>query len=189
MPKVTPEWKRSMIARLAQAMGGLGLSARTQAIIIAHAMFESGWGTLSQVASAHNWFNITAGGKYAPTSTMPWLWNGPTIAGGDTEYDAQGNVKKITQQWRVYASDAQAVQNYLDVLKMGRYLPARAALLQGDYISFIYLLGPDQSRANPPIGGYYTLPSAQYLQRFSAVYSEVIAIITGSASVPPISIS
>ena len=126
--------------------------------IIAHAGVETRMGTTgsSQPRTTFNFWNITAGS----------LWQGPTLAGGDTEYGA-----KITQAWRVYGSPEEAAQDYLSFLsstspKMikqatGGYRTATATykdalykLFAGDVSGFVYTLRE---------AGYYTADAASYL--------------------------
>lgn len=141
--------------------------AKTQILVIAHAAYESGWGTLRQAKQAFNVFNLTAGSR----------WSGPVMEGGDTEYSPGKAVKQIVQKWRCYGSLQEAVDDYFHFLEAPRYLPARAALLDGDGARFIEWLGPDRSHQVPPLGGYYTLPTVQYLRGFSAVVAEVTALV------------
>ena len=157
--------KHSFVRTIAECVKSY--PARTQIIICAHAAYESGWGQTRQARQAFNFFNITAGS----------LWKGPVMDGGDTEYDAAGNVKRIVQKWRCYGSCEEAVSDYLQFLQRPRYLPAHAALMDGDVGRFVEWLGPDRAHQNPPIGGYYTLPTAQYMRGFNAVVAEVTAVI------------
>lgn len=143
------------------------LPAKTQMLVVAHAALESGWGTTTQARRAFNIFNLSAGSS----------WHGPTMAGGDLEYSADGKVTKITQQWRCYGSFQEAVDDYLHLLQLPRYLPAHAALMDGDGPRFVEWLGPDRSHQVPPVGGFYTLPTASYLRGFHAVLAEVAALI------------
>jgi hypothetical protein len=140
--------------------------ANTQILIIAHAAYESGWGKTKQAQQAFNLFNVSAGSS----------WKGPTMEGGDLEFGA-GGVKKIVQKWRCYGSMGEAVGDYLHLLELPRYLPARAALMDGDGARFIEWLGPDRAHQNPPLGGYFTLSTTTYLRCFSAVVAEVTALI------------
>jgi flagellar protein FlgJ len=134
-------------------------------LVVAHAAYESGWGS-ARAASGRNYFNLTAGSR----------WRGRIVQGPDLEY-SDGVVKRITQRFRAYDSDAEAVRDYLAFLSMPRYRPAREALVAGDALRFVQLLGPDRSRETPPVGGYYTLPTARYAAEFAAVLEQVRAAL------------
>lgn len=177
MPTTTDAQKAAFVKRLSAATDGLGLSGRTRIIIITHAAFESGWG-FSQGARVNNFFNISSGRS----------WKGKTITGADTEYAPGVNQPKpIVQHWRVYDSDADAIKDYLDVLTYARYLPARAALIDGDPEGFVRLLGPDRANDKPPVGGYYTLPTNRYLAGFNEKMSEVMKLVDEGLYGPPAS--
>lgn len=115
---------------------------RAARILAAQAALESGYGSTRQWREGFNFGNVSKGS-----------WTGPTLAGGDTEYDAAGNVKKITQAWRKYGSLAEAVSDFFKLLSWSRYVPARDALMRGDANGFA-----EKLRA----GGYYTAPLAEY---------------------------
>lgn len=178
---VTMEQKKAFVKNMADAMKTFKLTPTAQILVISHAAYESGWGTTKQAKEACNIFNVSRGS-----------WKGKTMAGGDTEYkrDAGGKlvlgadgrpiVTKINQAWRFYSTLAEAVADYFKLLSYARYRPAYAALKGGDSTRFIELLGPDRAHENPPIGGYYTQETQVYLRNFSAVASEVSAILTGS---------
>jgi hypothetical protein len=157
--------RAAYLARLLVALDQLEAKPPAQAWppILAHAAYESGWGRTRQAMRARNHFNISAGAS----------WRGPTIEGGDTEYrPGSSTPARIVQQWRVYASDREALGDYLTLLGARRYRPAREALWVGDAESFVRLLGPDRA---PAVGGYYTLPTAEYLAGFVAELAEVRA--------------
>lgn len=153
-------WLRDLWAALGTELPQLSTEARVLAL--AHATMESGWGVTRQAREAYNVWNLTAGSA----------WRGPTMAGGDTEYDAQGNVRPITQAWRVYGSMGAAVRDYWAFLgptaNRGRYVAARAALERGDAVAFAQEL----YRA-----GYYTLPPARYAEQLGAVVRSVSAAL------------
>lgn len=169
--------RAAFVKRVAIATDGRGLSGRTRCLIIAHAALEGGWGTAFAAQKAHNLFNVATGPA----------WKGKTIPGPDLEYTADGKVKKITQRWRVYKHDAAAVDDYLAVMSYSRYLPARAALMDGDPESFVRLLGPDRSKEKPPVGGYYTLPTVKYLALYNAALAEVMRYVDAGLYAPPAS--
>lgn len=141
---------------------GSPLSTLTKLIIVAHGAFESGWGKGTGAKLGFNYFNITAGPA----------WKGPVVQGPDTEYDKAGNVKNITQQFRKYGSDLEAVQDYLSFLSTqngGRYLTAYAALMRGDVDEFLGELYK---------AGYFTLPVDQYKKSMAGVIDSVKRLLT-----------
>lgn len=112
-------------------------------IVAAQAALESGYGKTQAFREGWNFGNLSAGSS----------WKGPTIAGGDLEYDAAGNVKSIRQAWRKYGSLAEAVSDYFALLSFTRYRGARDALMRGDADGFAAKLRE---------GGYFTAPLAHY---------------------------
>jgi hypothetical protein len=117
--------------------------ARAARIVAAQAALESGYGATKAFREGFNFGNVSAGSS----------WKGPTIAGGDLEYDAAGKAKKITQAWRKYPSLAAAVSDFFTLLSWSRYQRARDALLRGD---------ADAYAAELRRGGYFTAPLAEY---------------------------
>lgn len=158
------------VLRLLRALAGVPVLEQipeaSWPLVVAHAAYESGWACTCQACEGRNYFNVSAGAS----------WRGRTLAGGDLEYSG-GQARRITQQWRWYSSDVEAVRDYLALLQLRRYRPAREALVSGDAESFVRLLGPDHAGERPPVGGYYTLPAAQYLRAFLAVLAEVRAAL------------
>jgi len=146
----------------AAAAADASLSTETRALLAAWAAHESGWGKTKQAKLGNNIFNVSKGS-----------WTGPTIAGGDTEYEAGSNeAKKITQQWRQYATLEAAISDLLALLKNSRYInyrEAHVALLDGQQ-SFATRLGVFE-RINgtvtrvenrPDTAGFYTQPRSEY---------------------------
>jgi len=167
-------WDKHMFVRtIAECVKTL--PPRTQIMICAHAAMESGWGTTTQARQAFNYFNLTAGSS----------WKGTVMEGGDLEYSQDGKCKRITQKWRCYGDCREAVDDYLKLLQLPRYLPAYAALMDGDVGRFIEWLGPDRSHQTPPFGGFFTLPTVSYLRSFSAVLAEVGALVDEPPSKEP----
>lgn len=76
---------------------------RAGEILGAMAVHETNGGETPAWRQGWNWGNVTAG---------PY-WKGPVIVGGDTEYDAAGNVKNISQHFRKYDSLAHSVDDFL----------------------------------------------------------------------------
>lgn len=120
-------------------------------IVAAQGALESGWGSTRQWREGFNFANISKGS-----------WTGPTIGGGDLEYDASGKAKSITQQWRKYSSLAEAVSDFITLLSWSRYQPARTALFAGDAALYAQKLRD---------GGYYTAPVEQYQAGLAAALS------------------
>jgi hypothetical protein len=167
---VTPEQKKAFVQLLSSALQGKGLTWRTQLLILTHGAYESGWGQTRQARESFNFFNITAGRS----------WKGSVLFGYDTEYTPGiAEPKKITQRWRAYTTPSSAIDDYLRFLMLPRYLLARSALMEGDPVGFVKLLGPDRAQENPPIGGYYTLPTALYLQGFNSRLTEATQLLSG----------
>lgn len=131
-------------------------------LLLAHAAFESGWGTAKAYRHGFNFGNITAGP----------VWKGAkwTDVGGDV--DGKGN--PITQVWRAYPSNEAAVQDYWDFLGVQngkRYKPARDRLEAGDAVNFALLLSKFR---------YYELPAHLYVQRLG----KVLQIVNNELAVP-----
>jgi flagellum-specific peptidoglycan hydrolase FlgJ len=145
---------------MASALTVPNLSKPARDLLVAHGAFESGFGTARAAKAGFNVFNLTAGSA----------WDGErwTDVGGDTEYDAQGNVRRIDQVWRKYASLDAAVADYWSFLgpsqNRGRYVAARARLSAGDVSGFCRELYA---------AGYFTLPAATYTARMNGVLLEV----------------
>jgi len=118
-------------------------------IVAAQAALESGYGRTRAFREGWNAWNVSKGSS----------WTGPTIPGGDTEYDADGNVKKIRQEWRKYGSLREAVSDLFALLSWTRYRPARDALLNGDALAYA-----EKLRA----GGFYTAPVDHYAAGITA---------------------
>lgn len=141
--------KQGFIAAMKGAIGNLVPDAGLK-LAIAWAAFESNWGRCTAYVQGNNPWNITAGSK----------WTGATVPGKDTEVDANGNTKNITQDWRKYASLAAGVLDWLGFLdgtasaspQNSHYMAALPKLMNGD-VSFT-----DDLRA----GGYYTLQADKY---------------------------
>lgn len=161
--------KKAFVLRIREAIAALEPGCVSEAawpLIIAHAAYESGWGS-SRAATGHNYWNLTAGSR----------WRGPVIPGPDLEYSSGGEVKRIMQRFRAYESPTEATRDYLEFLEMRRYQPAREALVAGDAEGFARLLGPDRAAESPPIGGYYTLPTERYMASYLAVLDQVRGLL------------
>lgn len=124
-------------------------------LTIAWAAFESDWGRTTGFLKANNPFNITAGSH----------WSGDTVPGPDTEYDAQGKVKNITQAWRKYNNISDAVGDMVSFLTISNSnnKAGRDALFSGD-IGFVQKLYA---------GKYFTLPPDKYQAGVQSTLSDV----------------
>lgn len=158
-----------------------GASARTKAIIVAHAAYESGWGQIATAAKqANNIFNVTAGSWWlaAKKPTLvekngDWSYykgtGTPPPAETPWQKDDKGRWRRrIDQVWRKYADYREAIADYWSFLgpdqNGGRYQPARAALRDGDVATFAQKLYEE---------GYFTLPPDQYTQQLLAIVGTV----------------
>ncbi len=129
------------------------VSVAGQQLITAHAAYESGWGSTTGYRKGNNLFNITR------STRDP----GPIVEGGDTEYDAAGNVKNITQRFRAYPSIEASITDYLQFIQQSRFGSSYDLLSNGDP-TFVYPLRQ---------GGYYTLPADQYYNTLVSVLARV----------------
>lgn len=123
--------------------------ARVGEILGAQAVFETGGGRAPAWVQGWNFGNVTAGSRA--------LWSGPVVTGPDTEYDAGGNVRDISQSFRKYASLNDAISDTLvNVLNWAaeRREGAAARLYAGDAQGYFLAL----YRA-----GYFTLPAPEYI--------------------------
>jgi flagellum-specific peptidoglycan hydrolase FlgJ len=147
-------WARRTAAAISVELAQLSPAA--QRLVLAHAAYESGFGTARAAVRGNNVFNITAGSAW---SGETW-----TDVAGDEAFDSQGNsLGRIDQVWRVYGSINEAVRDYWQFLgpsaNRGRYATARAALEQADLSLFAARLFA---------AGYFGLPVARYTAGLSA---------------------
>jgi len=172
------EWEKQQFVRaLKGALEAIpALPKLTYAAIIAQAAYESGWGFTPQAIQGCNYWNLSAGSVEHGRASS-WPEPRPVMTGMDKEPDGKGGWKPVTQLWRVYDHPVGAAEDFLRTLSWPRYQPARDALMVGQGERFIDLLGPDRSHQSPPVGGWYTLPTARYLARWSACLAEVQAQI------------
>jgi hypothetical protein len=172
---VTPEppsgldWLRAFDAEVQRQ---LPLDDGPRWLLDAHAAYESGWGTSFAARHCLNPFNITAGPH----------WHGATVTqdNADTEYDKAGNFKgRITQVWRAYPTIGDALEDYWSLLGWPRYLAARDALERADAAIFCHFLGPTAGvdHLGRPMGGYFTLPEAQYAAGLQGCLRRVTAAL------------
>lgn len=127
-------------------------SAASRQLIIAHAAYESGYGVGTAYRLGNNIANITKGSS-----------NIPSIDGPDTECDANGMCRPITQKFRAYATLDDSVSDYLAFLQSSRYASAYSLLVAGD-VGFARALGE---------AGYYTQPIPTYVSNFRGVLAGV----------------
>lgn len=163
----------SAAARVRPDMGGA-----SRGLLAAWAALESGWGKLPQAKLGFNLWNVSKGS-----------WTGPTITGGDLEFAAGGSTaKKITQQWRRYATLDAAVADLLTLIEKSRYANYREAFadLMAGNPTFATRLGVLDNDANgvkvrvdnrADTAGYYTEARSIYQRSVSKLWLEVQAII------------
>ena len=187
---MTSQWDKSQFVKmLADALGAIAeLPDVAHASLIAMAALESGWGSTEQARSNSNFWNLTAGSIEHGRSPS-WPDPKPVTVGMDKEpkldsagrpvRDAQGQIIWIPvhQYWRVYATPQESVEDFLRAMSWPRYQPARDALMAGQNDRFIDFLGPDRVHQSPVVGGWYTLPTTQYLASQRACLAEVLALI------------
>ncbi len=156
------------------------LSHTARMLITAQAAYESGWGKSRQAQKAFNFFNITQGS---------WPIERTIEGSGDLEFQP-GKVEavKTKPRWRAYASPADAVTDFLNLLRLGRYVNYREAYAQlraGD-LEYARTLGvlvggktsPAQlADSRPDARGYYTLDRNVYFTEMGKVFASVQALV------------
>lgn len=156
LPSTVSNFTRSMYEAAVAALPGA--MPKVYAMVVAHAAYESGWGKAVAFKQANNPFNLTT-------------ISGPFVPGPDTEYDAQGNVRKITQKWAAYPDLLAGTKGYLQFIRAPRYKDAYNRLTNGD-MSFIDVLSQ---------GRYFTLPLAEYKRNYLSILARVEREIAGGA--------
>lgn len=152
--------RKAFVQGLWQALSeNTDLSDAAKVILIAQAILEVGWqGNGTAARYANNFWNVSAGPQ----------WSGPTIGGGDTECDANGqNCIPITQRWRKYSDAGEAARDmisFLTVQNGGRYYAAYNRLVAGDAIGYVREL-----RA----AGYFTANLQMYTDNVLSVQGTV----------------
>lgn len=154
------------------------MSVTSRGLLAAWAALESGWGKTRQAKLANNLWNVSKGS-----------WTGPTLPGGDLEYKpGSAEAKKITQEWRQYATLDAAIADLLQLISNSRYANYREAYadLMAGNVLFATRLGvledgPDGKKvrvdARTDTGGYYTEARSVYQKKVSSLWVEVQAII------------
>lgn len=99
------------------------------AVPIAQAILESGFGTTDLATYAHNYFGLKAGKS----------WNGPTYTKDTKEY-VNGSYITVTDAFRKYASLEDCVKGYFEFLQYDRYANLKGVV---DNHIFIELLKQD----------------------------------------------
>lgn len=166
------EFVRRVWAAIVEATPNLGstaLATRVRVMILAHAAYETGWGITTGYRLGNNLFNITRSASDA----------GPVVSGPDTECDASGNCRPITQRFRAYGSLAESVRDYIAFLSASRYAASLKLLLAGD-LGFAEALGK---------AGYYTLPIAKYVSSYRAMIDSVVKRLRGLDLIPATSVT
>jgi len=158
----TPGSRADFVARMRNAVRNLGFTGPGELLLVAHGAYESGWGNATAYRQGNNAFNITRGANDS----------GPTVTGGDTECDAAGNCRPITQRFRAYYNLEDSVADYLKFIQQPRFGSAYSLLAQGDP-TFVYPLRQ---------GGYYTQPADTYFSNIKSVLVRVQSIAQGGAA-------
>lgn len=158
--------KEDFVRRLWKALGNASMMLNhpeigtvQKTILIGQAVHEASWGLAKASREAMNYWNLTAGTK----------WKGPVLTGPDTEYDAQGNVKRIEQKFRVYSNDDESA---IDMLKFigpdSRYREAWDALVKGDAMLYATKLREK---------GFFTQPLPLYQKGLQEGIKKVVQIL------------
>lgn len=153
---VAASWLEQLRVAIARALPQL--TPQAQALALAHAAFESGFGAAFASRNANNPWNITAGSW--------WLSQGRAVlqqANADDVFDESGNkVGRIPQTWRRYDSLEAAARDYWEFLTTqngGRYRAASESLVRADLPQFC-----ERLRA----AGYFTFPLTGYVAGVAA---------------------
>lgn len=148
---------RRLWASLSRVAPSLGTMQKT--ILIGQAIHEASWGVAKASREAFNYWNLTAGSK----------WRGPVLPGKDLEYDKAGNVKTITQAFRKYRSDDEAIKDMLSFIGPGsRYSEAWEALQKGNAMTYLAKLHEK---------GFFTQPLPIYQKATMAAIQQVVSIL------------
>lgn len=138
----------------------LGFGRVTRLMIIAQAGVETAMGTKGTAVQGRNYWNMSAGPS----------WTGPVVLGQDKEPDGSGGWRTITQKWRAYASDEEAVLGFLTFLQMTRYKQAYQLLINGEPSAFVREL----HRA-----GYYTWPVDDFVDENGKKQTGYLSMFNG----------
>jgi flagellum-specific peptidoglycan hydrolase FlgJ len=148
----------SFFARLWTATYDVGLATVPRIILIAQAAHESGWGSARTAKLARNYWNVTAG----------IAWKGPVLSSGDLECK-NSSCKPITQRFRVYTSDREAVLDIIRFLRTPRYSNAYARLIAGDTEGYLSELRK---------AGYFTAPLETYTRAINGIIPSLVKLVT-----------
>lgn len=148
---------RRLWASLSRVSPSLGTMQKT--ILIGQAIHEASWGAAKASREAFNYWNITAGPS----------WKGPILSGKDLEYDKAGNVKTITQAFRKYKSDDEAIRDMLSFIgPKSRYSEAWDALQKGNAMTYLEKLREK---------GFFTQPLPVYQKATMTAIQQVISTL------------
>lgn len=151
------EFIRRLWAALSRVAPSLGTMQKT--ILIGQAIHEASWGAAKASREAFNYWNLTAGSQ----------WKGAVIPGKDLEYDKAGNVKTITQAFRKYRSDDEAVKDMLSFIgPKSRYAEAWEALQKGNAMTYLAKLYDK---------GFFTQPLPVYQKATMAAIQQVVSTL------------
>lgn len=148
---------RRLWASLSRVSPSLGTMQKT--ILIGQAIHEASWGAAKASREAFNYWNLTAGST----------WKGPILPGKDLEYDKAGNVKTITQAFRKYRNDDEAIRDMLAFIgPKSRYAEAWAALQKGDAMTYLAKLYEK---------GFFTQPLPVYQEATKKAIQQVVSTL------------
>lgn len=120
------EFIRRLWASLSRVAPSLGTMQKT--ILIGQAIHEASWGAAKASREAFNYWNLTKGSQ----------WKGPVLPGKDLQYDKAGKVKTITQAFRKYKNDDEAVRDMLAFIgPKSMYKEAWEALQAGTAMTYL----------------------------------------------------
>ncbi|MEM7705802.1 MAG: glucosaminidase domain-containing protein [Pseudomonadota bacterium] len=138
-----------------RAASALGIDA---AVIVAQAALETGWGkhvpTRAGGGTSHNLFGVKASAG----------WQGPTSSQTTTEF-LGGKLREVVASFRAYASPAESVSDYVNLIRSsGRYAAAAGASSPDAYLKALedggYATDPNYARKIKAILGGQELRSA-----------------------------
>lgn len=149
------EWAKELDLAIATELPWLSNQAR--ALMLAHAAYESDFGTGYAARHAYNPWNVTAGRDGSPALEKYLAAGGKVLhqENADWEYDSTGQRYRIAQNWRAFGNWREAVADYWrNWMLRPTYAPARAALERADLESFVRELRGVR---------YFSLPVEQYI--------------------------
>lgn len=111
-----PDAVQAFIEKLRPAAEAAAASIGVPApLLIAQAGLETGWGRSLPGGDSNNLFGVKAGGNYA----------GPSVAAATTEF-VNGAAARVVDRFRAYASVADSLRDFGNLMRGARYATARA---------------------------------------------------------------